>query len=160
MSWQEDRAKAPNFRKTDVTRKRWDEIVIGEDIPTKSFTLTREAIKQLAEASEDMNPMYLDEVAAKKSQFGGIISPPGIHGLLLFECTHEEDDIRMTGVVNLGQKWLYNVPARPGDTITLKRTLNDKYIKANRLWVHHENVFFNQHGEVICAGGGWRIHEK
>lgn len=160
MSWEEDRAKAPNFIATDQEREHFDEIVIGKEIPTKPCTLTREAIQKFAEATEDHNPLYFDEEYAKKSQFGGLIAPPLIHALLTFECTFDEDDARATGVINMGQTWSYNVPARPGDTITLKRTLRDKYVRRNRLWVHHENIFLNQKGEVICSGGGWRIHER
>jgi acyl dehydratase len=160
MSWREDRAKAPNYLLTDIRRKHFDEIVIGEEIPTRPCKLTKEMIQKFAEAIEDRNPLYFDEEYAKKSPFGGLIAPPTIHALLAFECTFDEDDVRATGIINMGQMWVYNVPARPGDTITLKRTLRDKYVRGNRLFVHHENIFFNQKGEVICSGGGWRIHER
>ena len=160
MSGESERAQAPDFTVTDQKRKHFDEIVIGEEIPTKPCTLTKEMIQKYAEAIEDHNPLYFDEEYAKKSQFGGLIAPPTIQALLLFECTFNEDDCRATGVINMGQTWSYNTPARPGDTITLKRTLRDKHVKKNRLWVQHENVFINQNGGVICSGGGWRIHER
>ena len=160
MSWQNERANAPNFTLTDQTRKHFDDIVIGEEIPTKKCILTKEMIQKYADAIEDHNPLYFDEGYAKESQFGGLIAPPSIHALLLFECTFDEDDARATGVINMGQTWSYDVPARPGDIITLRRTLRDKYIRSNRLFVHHENIFLNQDGQVICSGGGWRIHER
>ena len=160
MSWEHERAQAPDFTVTDKERKHFSEIVIREEIPTEPFTLTREIIQKYAEVIEDPNPLYFDEEYASKSQFGGIIAPPSIHALLLFECTLDEDDCRATGVINMGQTWSYNIPAWPGDTITLKRTLRDKHVKSNRLWVQHENVFTNQQGTVICSGGGWRIHER
>jgi 3-hydroxybutyryl-CoA dehydratase len=160
MSWESERAQAPDFTVTDQGRKHFSEIVIGEEIPTKPCTLTREMIQKFAEVIEDHNPLYFDEEYASKSQFGGLIAPPSIHALLLFECTLDEDDCRATGVINMGQTWSYNVPAKPGDTISLKRTLRDKYVKSNRLWVQHENTFLNQRGTVVCSGGGWRIHER
>jgi len=160
MSWETERAQAPDFTATDQKREHFDEIVIGEEIATRPFTITREMIQKYAEAIEDHNPLYTDEEYAKKSQFGGLVAPPTIHAVLLFECTFDEDDCRTTGVINMGQTWSYHVPARPGDTITLKRTLRDKHIKKNRLWVQHENTAFNQDGVVICSGGGWRIHER
>ncbi len=160
MPEESERARAPDFTVRDQERKHFDEIVIGEEIPTKPCTLTREMIQEYAESIEDHNPLYFDEEYAKRSPFGGLIAPPTIHALLLFECTLDEDDCRATGVINMGQTWSYNLPARPGDTITLKRTLRDKHVRRNRLWVQHENVFTNQDGAVICSGGGWRIHER
>jgi 3-hydroxybutyryl-CoA dehydratase len=47
--------------------------------------------------------------------------------------------------------------ANPGDTITLQARALDKFIKRERLFVVHDNVFFNQHGDVICSGRGETI---
>ena len=33
----------------------------------------------------------------------------------------------------------------------------DKFIKKDRLFVVHDNVFFNQHNQVICSGRGQTI---
>ena len=33
-------------------------------------------------------------------------------------------------------------------------------LKRERLFVVHDNVFFNQHGEVICSGRGWTIRPQ
>jgi hypothetical protein len=41
----------------------------------------------------------------------------------------------------------YNIPARPNDVITLQARALD----------NSSNVFFNQHGDVICSGRGWTI---
>jgi len=49
---------------------------------------------------------------------------------------------------------------RPGDVITLQARALDKFIKRERLFVVHDNVFFNQHGEVICCGHGWTIRPQ
>ena len=65
--------------------------------------------------------------------------------------------MRSPGTINAGQSWSYNIPARPGDTITLQARALDKFIKKDRLFVVHDNVFFNQHDEVICSGRGWTI---
>src|SRR6266550_1705417 len=68
--------------------------------------------------------------------------------------------MRSPGTVNAGQSWSYNSPARPGDVITLQARALDKFIKRERLFVVHDNVFFNQHGEVICSGRGWTIRPQ
>ena len=40
---------------------------------------------------------------------------------------------------------------RPGDTIRLEARALDKFIKRQRLFVVHDNVFFNQHGDKVAA---------
>ena len=35
------------------------------------------------------------------------------------------------GTINCGQSWYYNIPARPGDTITMRGSALDKFIKEN-----------------------------
>jgi len=61
------------------------------------------------------------------------------------------------GAVNAGQSWRCNVPARPGDVVTLKARALDKFIKCERLFVVHDNVFSHGKGDVICSGRGWPI---
>ena len=99
-------------------------------------------------------------VARNPAHYGGLIAPPSIHILLMFSCTPADDWMRSPGTVNAGQSWSYNIPARPGDVITLSARALDKFIKRERLFVVHDNVFFNQHGEVICSGRGWTIRPQ
>jgi acyl dehydratase len=146
-----------DFWKDAQLRKTWDDIVPGEPRRTIPYTLTKEDIRKLCEVLGDTHPLYVDEEYAKRSHFGGIIAPPSIHILLMFSCTPNDDWMRSPGTVNAGQSWSYNVPARPGDTIRLEARALDKFIRKNRLFVVHDNVFFNQRGEVICAGRGWTI---
>jgi acyl dehydratase len=68
-----------------------------------------------------------------------------------------ENPITYPGTINAGQSWSYNLPARPGDVIRLEARALDKFIKKDRLFVIHDNVFFNQNNEVICSGRGWTI---
>ena len=129
-----------DFWKDANLRKVWDDIVPGEPRNTIPYTLAKEAIE-----------LYC------KSVGGGLIAPPSIHILLMFACTPADDWMRSPGTVNAGQSWSYNIPARPNDVITLRARALDKFIKRERLWVVHDNVFFNQRGEVICSGRGWTI---
>ncbi len=126
----------------------------GKTIP---YTLTREAIELYCAAVGEDHPLYFDEDYARTTPYGGLIAPPSIHILLMFACTPADDWMRSPGTVNAGQSWSYNIPARPGDVIRLEARALDKFIKRERLFVVHDNVFFNQHGEVICSGRGWTI---
>lgn len=146
-----------DFWKDNARRKTWDQIVPGEPRPTIPYLLTLEAIQKYCRSVGDLNPLYFDEDFARKSRYGGLIAPPSIHIMLMFACTPVDDWMKSPGTVNAGQSWSYNIPARPGDTIRLQGRALDKFIKKDRLFVIHDNVFFNQNDEVICAGRGWTI---
>jgi len=146
-----------DFWKDDARRKTWDDIVPGEPRKTMPYLLTLEAIQKYCRAVGETNSLYFDEEYAKRSRWKGIIAPPSIHILLMFACTPTDDWMRSPGTINAGQSWSYNLPARPGDTITLQARALDKFIKKDRLFVVHDNMFFNQHGDVICSGRGGTI---
>jgi 3-hydroxybutyryl-CoA dehydratase len=146
-----------DFWKDAATRKVWDDIVPGEPRRTIPYTLTHEAIHKYCRAVGESHPLYFDAEYARRSAYGGLIAPPSIHILLMFACTPADDWMRSPGTINAGQSWSYNKPARPDDTITLEARALDKFIRKERLFVIHDNVFFNQHHEVICSGRGWTI---
>lgn len=146
-----------DFWKDANLRKSWDEIVPGVPRQTIPYTLTKEAIELYCRSVGETHPVYFDEAYAKTTRYGGLIAPPSIHILLMFSCTPSDDWMRSPGTVNAGQSWSYNIPARPGDVITLEARALDKFIKRERLFVVHDNVFFNARGDVICSGRGWTI---
>jgi 3-hydroxybutyryl-CoA dehydratase len=146
-----------DFWKDANLRKVWDDIVPGEPRKTIPYTLTSQAIEPTANRSARIIRSISTRPTPKPPVMAGVIAPPSIHILLMFSCTPADDWMRSPGTVNAGQSWSYNIPARPGDTITLQARALDKFIKRERLFVAHDNVFFNQHGEVICSGRGWTI---
>jgi 3-hydroxybutyryl-CoA dehydratase len=156
----EQSAFETDFWKDANLRKAWDDIVPGEPRKTIPYRLTREAIELYCKAVGENHPIYFDEAYARTTRYGGLIAPPSIHILLMFSCTPADDWMRSPGTINAGQSWSYNVPARPGDVITLQARALDKFIKRERLFVVHDNVFFNQRGEVICSGRGWTIRPQ
>jgi acyl dehydratase len=146
-----------DFWKDAKARKLWDEIVPGEKRTTLPYHVTLEAIQDYCRSVGDLHPMYFDEEYARKSPFKGLVAPPGIHSLLIFACLPMDDWMRTPGHINAGQTWNYENPVRPGDTITLETRAIDKFIKKDRLFVIHHNMFFNQQGQVTCTGRGWSI---
>src|SRR5579863_3666878 len=146
-----------DFMKDVGQRKSWDEIVPGEPRKTFPVTLTKEDIQRFARAIGDLNPLYFDEDYARRSPFRGLIAPPSIHILLMFACTPTDDWMRSPGSINAGQSWYYNLPIRPGDTIRMAARALDKFVKKDRLFAIHDNVFTNQKDEVVCTGRGWTI---
>ncbi|HYW92219.1 MAG TPA: MaoC family dehydratase [Gammaproteobacteria bacterium] len=146
-----------DFWRQAKSRQTWDEIIPGEPRATRPLTLTKELIAKFARAMGEDNPLYFDEEYAKNTPFGGIVAPPSIHILLMFACTASDDWMRSPGTINAGQSWFYNVPARPGDTISMVGRALDRFVRKGRLFVIHDNVFYNQNNEVVCSGRGWTI---
>jgi 3-hydroxybutyryl-CoA dehydratase len=146
-----------NFWKDEEQRAGWDDLEPGRTLTSRPVTITREMIQRFARAIGDENPLYFDEEYAKNTRFGGIISPPSIHALLLFACTGHEHFMRTPGTINMGQTWWLERPVRPGDTIALECRCLDKLIRKGRILAIHDNVFRNQHGQVVCAGRGWTM---
>ncbi|MAY87582.1 MAG: monoamine oxidase [Pseudooceanicola sp.] len=146
-----------DFWKEVNDRATWDMIVPGELRETRPVTLTKQIIQDFARKVGEDNPLYFDEDYAKSTPYGGIVAPPSIHILLMFACTTSKDWMRSPGTINAGQNWYYNAPIRPDDTITMRGTALDKFIKKDRLFAVHENLFTNQHGQVVCTGRGQTI---
>lgn len=146
-----------DFWRGNASRKVWDQLVPGEERPTLPYLLTVEAIQKYCRAVGETHPLYFDATYARSTPYGGLIAPPSIHILLMFACTPADDWMRSPGTINAGQSWNYHRPARPGDTLTLKARCLDKFIRKDRLFAVHDNVFLNQHGQVVCAGRGQTI---
>jgi len=84
------------------------------------------SIRRYAQAISDLNPLYLDEEYAKKSEYGGIIAPP----TFIFDVSHDisteigedgRDLSRVTiqgmNALRGGNEYRFLEPARPGDIV-------------------------------------------
>ncbi len=146
-----------DFWKDADSRSGWDDLEPGKTLESRPVTITKEIIQRFARAIGDENPLYFDEDYAAKSRFSGLISPPSIHALFLFACTDHDHFMRTPGTVNMGQNWWLQCPVRPGDTLTLECRCLDKVIRKGKIFAIHDNVFRNQHGDVVSAGRGWTL---
>ena len=91
------------------------------------------AVTRFAEAIGDDNPLYTDEVAARRSRFGGIIAPPtflrSMKGTIIKLETDMPFDRRLDG----GSDWEYFEPVRPRDRITVTSKLADIFEREGRM---------------------------
>ena len=86
-----------DFFKHEKQQRSWDDLEVGEVYDTEPFEVTLERIHLYAEGTEDFNPFYFDEEAAKNSQFEGLIAPPTIVVPIVFASLppdHWEPSIR------------------------------------------------------------------
>ena len=112
--------------------------------------ITQEKINLYAEASDDFNPIHIDESFAAKTPFGGTIA----HGMLSLAYVSE----MMTSA--FGRSWVsggklrakFKESARPGDTLTITGEI---FCIEQESAVSYANCSFecrNQRGETIVTG--------
>ena len=125
--------------------------------------IDRSSIRRYAQAISDLNPLYLDQEYAKRSEYGGIIAPP----TFIFDVSHDifadigEDGRDLSRVtipgmkaVRGGNEYQFLEPARPGDTVNRKRKIIDIYEKEGKsagkiLFVVYDTTYTNQKDKVL-----------
>ncbi len=143
----------------------FEDLQIGERNEIGSHTFTAEEIKAFA-ARYDPQPFHLDEEAAKRSHFGGLVAS-GWHSAAMWmrlavdrrKRHAEEARARGEPFAALGPspgfrelKWL--VPVYAGDTITYATEVIGKRESASRPGWGLMQVFntgTNQHGKLVLS---------
>jgi len=86
------------------------------DTARRTRRVSRRDIELFTEISGDRNPLHYDEVAARRSRFGGLIVQGGVTSGLLNAIVAEQ--LPGPGSVFLQVDWKFTAPVRPGDEIT------------------------------------------
>ena len=126
-------------------------------------------IRRFAVASDDLNPLYLDEEYARQSRYGGTVAPPLFYKADLTDPTPEAGlrpdggaegrfpipPVALDRAVDGGTEVEFFAPIRPGDTLTVKTKITDIYQKEGRsgplVFVVRETVYTNQKGEKVLV---------
>ena len=104
--------------------KQW----IGKQSIPVTNVIERGAVKKFAEATGDLNPLYIDEGFAQKSRYQGLIAPP------TFEKALEYGQIEglpypKKGAIFGEQTYFFNRPLKVGESISCYIKLEDVYEK-------------------------------
>ena len=104
----------------------WNEFKVGEVIETVGRTVESGDVSLFAGLSGDFNPVHLNELHAKKSQFGTRIA----HGLLTLAITSGQMNgtglFEGTTIGFLGMdKVRFSSPVRFGDTVLTAATITE-----------------------------------
>ena len=131
---------------------KFDEISIGDSIPSLQKKITQEVIDRWAEVSTDFNPLHVDPEFAKKTRFGGTIAHGHIALSFLCEMMHRW----------LGSGWIsgggslagikFIAPIRPGQTITMGGTITENRVDEGKNIVQADIFVENQAGEKCVVG--------
>lgn len=142
----------------DGKRYYFEDFVPGTTVELPGPTLTREDIIDYARRF-DPQPFHVDEEAAKRSAFGGLIAS-GWHTVAL--CMRLICDAYLLEAASLGSpgvkglQWIR--PVRPGDTIRLRMIVLETQAsrsKPDRGVVLHRWEVFNQRNECVMTMEGY-----
>lgn len=97
-----------------------EELAVGM-VAEKHVAITEERIQKFAEASDDFNPVHMDEAFASKTAYRGRIA----HGLLSasFGSAVVGTILPGAGAIYLGQTLAFHKPVRIGDVVTARVTV-------------------------------------
>ena len=138
--------------------------ILATEYAPATFDVEKSHIKSFARAIGDDNPLWNDEVAARRSRFGGLIAPPTFTRLIV-------NSLRLPGTVQYalpgtvqvdgGTQWHYFEPIRPGDRITQFRKIIDVYERQGSasplLFIITNCRFVNQFDEAAVTMTGVTI---
>ena len=128
---------------------------IGTESPPVTLEVEKGAIARFSEAIEDPNPLYTDEVAARRSRYGGIIATPTFLRNLRTERLELPFEEEFQRVLDGGSEWEYFEPVRVGDRITAVNRVTDVSERAGRLgpmiFVSTVTTYTNQLDQVVAT---------
>ena len=138
----------------DVEALRRD--YIGQESPPEFMDVEKGHVRAFAKAIEDPNPLWSDEVQARRSRYGGIVAPPTF--LRAARTQRLEDlppDFPYKRLLDGGSEWEYFEPVRVGDRISAVNKVVDIFSRAGSLgpmiFVVTETTYTNQLGQVAAT---------
>ena len=140
------------------------ERVIATEFEPATFEVEKSHITAFARAIGDDNPLWNDEVAARRSRYGGLIAPPTFTRLIVNSLRlRGTTQYPLPGTVQLdgGSQWRYFEPIRPGDRITHFRKITDAYERQGSagplIFIIGHSRFVNQFDETAVTLTGVTI---
>ena len=129
----------------------YDDIEVGQELPDTTYEITPERVQWYLEEAEETNPFYSDPEFARRSGLGGPVAPP------MVACMYAAPPEILAALgrkfpahtIHASSEYTFVRPARPGDVITTRARIRDKYLKKGRKYIVMEIKSFNQDGELI-----------
>ena len=133
----------------------FEDLEIGQEIPSVSIYVTEEKIWKFADASKDYNPLHINPEWVRGYQFGktrlkNIIG----HGLLTYALMTRAmtDWVLPLGGLHHRLEARFNAPAYPGDTLRTEAVVREKKVVGTKKYVVFQMAVKNQDGVAIAEG--------
>ena len=138
---------------TSASRRRFDQIEIGEEYESPGRTITEADIVLFAGVSGDFNVVHTDAELMKGSMFGERIA----HGLLILAIQNGLLNRAMTPYATIAfaaLRWKFKGPVKIGDTVRVRGKVIAKKDAAepDRGVVTVTRAVVNQRDEVVQEG--------
>jgi acyl dehydratase len=139
---------------------------LGKTSEPEVFEVEKGSAKRYAVAVDDLNPLYLDEDAARASKYGAVLAPPGFFGWpvkqpappfppLMTYVMKALAEAGFTDIMDGGTDYDFVTPIRAGDIIICSRTLSDLLSRGmpegrKMAFFVIESEYTNQNGQLAC----------
>lgn len=131
----------------------YEEIEQGREFEAPVLRLTPETVQQYLQAVEDESPIYQDQKAAEEAGVGWPIAPPTAAAIFTRISTLLQKEGKLPpGAIHARQEFQFVSPLRPGDTLTTRAKVLEKFIRRERKWIVVESTTVNQRGETVVIG--------
>jgi acyl dehydratase len=134
--------------------KYWEDIRLGDTSTLGSHTVTAEEIIAFAK-KYDPQPFHLDEEAARRSIFGGLIAS-GWHSCAIM-MRLSVDAMRREELAGVGSPGIdscrWQKPVRAGDTVTVRTEIMETWPSRTKPlgFIRRKAEMLNQHGEIVLT---------
>ncbi|MFQ5860917.1 MAG: MaoC family dehydratase N-terminal domain-containing protein [Dehalococcoidia bacterium] len=138
-----------------TTQVEFDRSLLGKEIPSGPFQVTREVILDYCRAIGETSPLYTDEEAARKAGHLALLAPPAFCTIFASRVVLKDINLKFGRVrVHAGQAMESLTPIVAGDVLTASTHLKDVYAKTGRsgmmVFIVWETVFTNQDGVRVA----------
>jgi len=132
--------------------------MIGVVSEPYTFEVEKGDIVRYARAIDETNPLFCDEVAARRMRYGGIIAPPTyliVMRIIEAQVANRRSlwQIPYTRSLDGGSDWTYFEPIRAGDRLTATTKIAELYERdgawGHMLFIVTEITYANQFGQVV-----------
>jgi acyl dehydratase len=146
----------PEFPAKSVT---WEDMEVGSEISTIHCYVTPTDIEAAADLFHDDNPLYYSPSFAKSSEWGGTIAPSYFLDSSFRWATFLARAGKRTKNFTINAHGVVEsfLPIRPGDQITGKMWVHDKYMKRGKKFLTWRIELYNEEGEMV-ARKFWTSH--
>ena len=108
---------------------------IGHESAPVTQDIEKGAIIKFARAIGDDNPLFNDEVEARRSRYGGLIAPPTFLRSMVSARPELPFTLPLERLLDGGSDWEYFEPVRAGDRITSVGRIEDISERTGRLGI-------------------------
>ncbi|HJQ41828.1 MAG TPA: MaoC family dehydratase N-terminal domain-containing protein [Jatrophihabitantaceae bacterium] len=124
--------------------------------PTPPYEVSREKIREFADAINDPNPAYRDRAVAEKLGYRDVIAPPTFAIVVTMQAgrqvTFDPDfGIDYSRVVHGEQRFVHSRPMTAGDVLQVVVSIDDVRVAAGNELITTRAEVATLDGELVCT---------